>query len=135
MLDARLAGATADAAVAAELARGALPPGKLSGPVIDKLLPEVEQIVRHAAALLPGAAEPGSVDVRVTLPDGRRLSGTVPDVYGDAAAQRHVLARERRGIACGLGAASSRSPPRTPTARSRRRPWAARSTAPAGGRP
>jgi exodeoxyribonuclease V gamma subunit len=29
-----------------------------------------------------GAAEPGSVDVRVSLPDGRRLSGTVPDVYG-----------------------------------------------------
>ena len=28
------------------------------------------------------AAEAGSVDVRVTLPGGRRLSGTVPDVYG-----------------------------------------------------
>ena len=82
LLDARLAGATEDAAVGAELARGSLPPGNLSGPVIDKLLPEVEQIVEHAAALLPGAAESGSVDVRVTLPGGRRLSGTVPDVYG-----------------------------------------------------
>jgi exodeoxyribonuclease V gamma subunit len=82
MLDARLAGATADAAVSAELARGALPPGNLSGPVIEKLQPQVEQIVQHAAALLPGATEPGSVDVRVALPGGRRLSGTVPGVYG-----------------------------------------------------
>ena len=39
MLDARLAGATEDAALGAELARGALPPGNLAAPVIDKLLP------------------------------------------------------------------------------------------------
>ena len=53
MLDARLAGATADAAVAAERARGELPPGVLAEPVIAKLLPDVEQIVKHAADLLP----------------------------------------------------------------------------------
>ena len=82
MLDARLAGATEEAALGAELARGALPPGNLAAPVVDKLQPAVEQIVEGAAALLPDATEPGSVDVRVTLPDGRRLSGTVPDVYG-----------------------------------------------------
>ncbi|MDP9133767.1 MAG: exodeoxyribonuclease V subunit gamma, partial [Actinomycetota bacterium] len=85
MLRARLAGATETASVEAELARGALPPGKLSAPVLAKLLPDVEEIVVHAAALLPGFVEPGSVDVRVTLPDGRRLNGTVPDVCG------HVL--------------------------------------------
>ena len=78
MLDARLAGASADAAVAAERARGDLPPGVLADPVIEKLLPAVEQIVQHAGAPLPA----GSVDVRVTLPDGRRLNGTVPDVHG-----------------------------------------------------
>jgi exodeoxyribonuclease V gamma subunit len=82
MLDARLAGATADAAVAAEGARGALPPGVLADPVIAKLVPDVEQIVEHAAALVPAAAAAGSVDVRVTLPGGRRLNGTVPDVHG-----------------------------------------------------
>ena len=82
MLDARLAGATADAAVAAERARGELPPGVLAEPVIAKLLPDVEQIVKHAADLLPDATPAGSVDVRVTLPDGRRLNGTVPDVHG-----------------------------------------------------
>ena len=82
MLEARLAGAPADAAVGAERARGGLPPGVLADPVIQKLLPEVEQIVGHAEALLPGGAAAGSVDVRVTLPGGRRLSGTVPDVHG-----------------------------------------------------
>ena len=59
MLDARLAGATADAAVAAERARGELPPGVLAEPVIAKLLPEVEQIVKHAADLLPDATPAG----------------------------------------------------------------------------
>jgi exodeoxyribonuclease V gamma subunit len=82
LLDARLAGATADAAVAAERARGELPPGVLADPVLDKLVPDVEQIVGHADALLPTAALAGSVDVRVTLPDGRRLNGTVPGVHG-----------------------------------------------------
>jgi exodeoxyribonuclease V gamma subunit len=80
MLDARLAGATADAAVAAERARGELPPGVLADPLIARLLPEVEQIVERAADL--GGAEAGSVDVRVTLPGGRRLNGTVPGVHG-----------------------------------------------------
>ena len=53
MLDARLAGASADAAVAAERARGDLPPGVLADPVIEKLLPAVEQIVQHAGAPAP----------------------------------------------------------------------------------
>src|SRR4051794_7710365 len=83
MLRARLAGATEDAAVAAERARGALPPGYLSDPVLAKVTPDVEALAQHAMAMLPAGAEPGSVDVRVTLPDGRRVNGTVPDVYGD----------------------------------------------------
>ena len=83
MLDARLAGATSAAAEAAERARGELPPGKLSEPVIEQIQPDVEQVFRHATDLLPGPAAPESVDVRVALPDGRRLSGTVPGVYGD----------------------------------------------------
>ena len=83
MLDARLAGATAATRrSAAERARGDLPPGELAEPVLDKLLPDVEQIVQHADELLPDRSPAGSVDVRVTLPDGRRLNGTVPDVHG-----------------------------------------------------
>ena len=82
MLDARLAGASTDAAKAAERARGELPPGVLAEPVLDKLVPDVEQIVQYADELLPDLSPAGSVDVRVTLPDGRRLNGTVPDVHG-----------------------------------------------------
>ena len=80
LLDARLAGASDDAAVAAERARGELPPGVLADPVLAKLLPDVEQIVARADV---GAADAGSVDVRVSLADDRRLNGTVPDVHGE----------------------------------------------------
>ena len=83
MLIARLAGATPEAAEAAERARGELPPGRLSDPVVDRIGPTVEEVFRHAAKLLPGGAAPGSVDVRVLLGDGRMLSGTVPGVCGD----------------------------------------------------
>jgi exodeoxyribonuclease V gamma subunit len=83
LLDAQLAGSDLDTAVAAELARGTLPPGKLAGPVIDRVRPIVEAVAGHAEALLAGAAEPGSVDVKVVLDDGRTLSGTVPGVRGD----------------------------------------------------
>ena len=83
MLSARLAGATPDAAEAAERARGSLPPGRLSDGVIERIRPTVEEVFRHAAGLLAESAAPGSVDVRVVLPDGRTLSGTVPGVCGD----------------------------------------------------
>jgi exodeoxyribonuclease V gamma subunit len=83
MLAARLAGATAEAAEAAERARGTLPPGKLSDPVLATIRPSVEQVHALASQLLGGPAAPASVDVRVALPDGRTLSGTVPGVCGD----------------------------------------------------
>jgi len=47
MLRARLAGATEEAAVAAERARGALPPGNLSDPVLAELRPDVEAVAQH----------------------------------------------------------------------------------------
>ena len=81
MLDARLAGATADAAVAAERARGELPPGVLAEPVIAKLLPE-RRADRRARRRAAADATPRVGRRRVTLPDGRRLNGTVPDVHG-----------------------------------------------------
>jgi exodeoxyribonuclease V gamma subunit len=80
LLDARLAGASEEAAVAAERARGELPPGVLADPVLAKLLPDVEQIVARADV---GPADAGSVDVRVSLSDDRRLNGTVPGVHGE----------------------------------------------------
>jgi exodeoxyribonuclease V gamma subunit len=83
MLTARLAGASIEAAEAAERARGGLPPGKLSDPVIEQIRPSVEQLFRHASDLLPQPAAPSSVDVRVALPGDRMLTGTVPGVCGD----------------------------------------------------
>jgi len=78
LLDARLAGADPRAAALAEIARGTLPPGALGLPVIERVHPIVDAIVAHVPA-----GETGSVDVKVVLPGGRTLSGTVPGVAGD----------------------------------------------------
>ncbi len=78
LLDARLAGAESRPAALAEIARGTLPPGVLGQPVIERVLPTVDEIVGH----LP-AGDTGSLDVKVALRDQRTLSGTVPGVCGD----------------------------------------------------
>jgi exodeoxyribonuclease V gamma subunit len=74
--------------VQAEIARGTLPPGRLASLVIEDVRPVVERIAGIArrafgAAGGGGGAGPESVDVRIVLPDGRPLAGTVPGVYGD----------------------------------------------------
>ena len=79
LLAARMAGADLDACVAAERARGLLPPGALAERILGRLISDVEVIV--AAAL--DDAEPTSLEVNVTLDDGTRIVGTVPDVRGD----------------------------------------------------
>ncbi len=83
LLEGTLAGADLEACVAAEIARGTLPPGRLAKPVIDRVRPIVEEIAAAARAVLDTSAEPGAVDVNVALGDGRSLSGTVPGVCGD----------------------------------------------------
>ena len=84
LLDARLSGVDARTAAIAEIARGTLPPGVLGKPVIEEVLPVVEDIVVAAEALLDGSpAAPDSIDVRVALADGRTLGGTVPGLIGD----------------------------------------------------
>jgi exodeoxyribonuclease V gamma subunit len=50
----------------------------LGKPVVDRVVPIVEEIVRQA-----GTAAAGSVDVKVALAGGRALSGTVAGVSGD----------------------------------------------------
>jgi exodeoxyribonuclease V gamma subunit len=67
--------------VAAEVARGLLPPGRLGAPVIDRLRPTVEQLAGYALRLGDGASR--SADVKLALGDGRILSGTVPGVHDD----------------------------------------------------
>ena len=83
ILRACLAGGELDACIAAERARGGLPPGLLAESVLDGVRPVVEGLVAAARALPGGAAVAGSVDVRVALPGGRTLSGTVPGVAAD----------------------------------------------------
>jgi len=83
LLDARLAGTDGRTAIKAEIARGTLPPGQLGKPVVDDVWHVVEEIVAAAGGPPAANAAPvGSVDVRVALPDGRLLSGTVPGVAG-----------------------------------------------------
>ena len=79
-----LAGAAMDDCVAAELARGALPPGRLALPVIARVRPVVERDRGRGAGAARGRrGSPARVDVRVALADGRGLGGTVAGVCGD----------------------------------------------------
>jgi exodeoxyribonuclease V gamma subunit len=82
LVDGMLAGAELDACIAAEIARGTLPPGALSAQVIDRVRPTVQHIAGQAAALLTAAGEPGSVEVNAAV-GGRHLRGTAPGVRGD----------------------------------------------------
>jgi exodeoxyribonuclease V gamma subunit len=69
--------------VAAEQARGTLPPGRLAEPVIARVRPIVEELAGQARGLIAAGAEPASVDVKLALHDGRSLGGTVSGVHGD----------------------------------------------------
>jgi exodeoxyribonuclease V gamma subunit len=87
LLDARLRGVDERTAILAEIARGTLPPGMLGRPVINELSPIVTAIVAQAdveaGGLGTGLTGADPVDVRVTLDDGRLVSGTVNGVSGD----------------------------------------------------
>jgi exodeoxyribonuclease V gamma subunit len=80
LLAGRLAGGERDACVAAERARGGLPPGTLAEPVIGRVLPIVERLVAEAAEVTGDGAAPRSLEVNVALPGGRMLVGSVPGV-------------------------------------------------------
>ncbi len=83
LLEARLAGSSCDEAVAAELARGDLPPGQLGQPMIDQISDIVEDLLHEIDALPQLEGSPESLDIRARLSDGRLLSGTIPGVRGD----------------------------------------------------
>jgi len=83
LVDGLLGGAEMEACVAAEVARGTLPPGALSAGVIERVRPTVQAIAAQAATLLGAAGEPGSVDVNAALGDGRFLRGTATGVRAD----------------------------------------------------
>jgi exodeoxyribonuclease V gamma subunit len=77
-----LAGASSEALRNAELRRGSLPPFALGSQVLGPIEQKAEAIGTVALSER-GEASRRSVDVRVALPGGRRLYGTVADVFGD----------------------------------------------------
>jgi exodeoxyribonuclease V gamma subunit len=79
LLTARLAGVDTATCLAAELARGDLPPGELAKPLLAELIETVEALL---AARSP-APDPEPVDVNIRLSDGTALLGTVAGVRGD----------------------------------------------------
>ena len=83
VLQARLSGASQESCLDVELARGALPPGRLADPVLDGIVDPVDELVRAGHSAVP----PASLDVHVTLPGtvtgAVTLVGTVAGVRGD----------------------------------------------------
>jgi exodeoxyribonuclease V gamma subunit len=82
LLAARLAGVAWPAAVAAEQARGLLPPGVLGQRVLDEVRPTVEAIHRAVLAEIGLGVEARTIDVNVDLGAAGVVAGTVIDVHG-----------------------------------------------------
>ncbi len=83
ILRALLAGGTIQAAVAAERARGDLPPGRLGQRAVEEAAETASAIFGQAATHFSRTHDLGSLDVNLVLPDGRRFSGTVAGVCDD----------------------------------------------------
>ncbi|MET9024683.1 exodeoxyribonuclease V subunit gamma [Nocardia sp. NPDC004168] len=81
LLAARLTGADPAGLRAAEWRRGTLPPFGFGAAVLDEVEHTVDRLVRAAQADYAGPAR--AVDIAVDLGNGRRLTGTVPEVRGD----------------------------------------------------
>ncbi|MBF6463666.1 exodeoxyribonuclease V subunit gamma [Nocardia beijingensis] len=81
LLTARLNGADPAGLRAAEWRRGTLPPFGFGAAVLDEVEHTVDRLVRAAQADYAGSAR--AVDIAVDLGNGRRLTGTVPEVRGD----------------------------------------------------
>ena len=76
-----LAGQDPTAVMLAEQLSGRLPPGGLGTAALNEVVEECQKLWARTADLRQG--ERRSVDVDVDLGDGRRLTGTVPGVYGN----------------------------------------------------
>ncbi|MBZ5739518.1 exodeoxyribonuclease V subunit gamma [Nocardioides mangrovi] len=75
-----LAGADPVAVMTAEQLSGTLPPGGLGATALEEVVQECQRLWARTADVRQG--ESRSLDVDVDLGDGRRLTGTVPGVYG-----------------------------------------------------
>ncbi|GAB4010866.1 exodeoxyribonuclease V subunit gamma [Nocardioides ultimimeridianus] len=81
ILDDLMRGHYPDPAVERERRRGVVPPGELGERLLRKVIDRAKPLAREALAHT--ASAPQAVDVDVDLGGGRRLRGTVPDLYGD----------------------------------------------------
>ncbi|HUZ44502.1 MAG TPA: exodeoxyribonuclease V subunit gamma [Acidimicrobiales bacterium] len=80
LLAAQMVGASAEDALASELARGLLPPQPLAEAILSDVVPCVDELLQRFRAE-PGAGLPGeSYEVNVELADGRYLIGSVSGV-------------------------------------------------------
>lgn len=82
MLGDLLAGRSREEALATEWRRGVLPPGRLGWRIARDLADQAGPLAEVADAARQGRDQ-RAVDVDVDLGGGRRLRGTVADVYGD----------------------------------------------------
>ena len=98
LLSAQLRGADAAGARAAERARGTLPPGRIGEQRLDDLASFVDAVMDEARGAVDLGAEQRTVDVRISLDDGRLVRGTISGLAGDVV--RHVgfsrVSAERR---------------------------------------
>ncbi|MFC3962854.1 exodeoxyribonuclease V subunit gamma [Nocardia jiangsuensis] len=81
LLAARLTGTDPETLRAAEWRRGGLPPFAFGAAVLDEVERTVETLVRTAQPHYEIPAR--AVDIGLDLGNGRRLTGTVPEVHGD----------------------------------------------------
>jgi exodeoxyribonuclease V gamma subunit len=80
LLAARRAGVPMAEAVAAERARGAVPPGEIGVALLRGIVPEVDAILAAAASVIGDPGELRTRDLRIALAGGRALAGTVAGV-------------------------------------------------------
>ncbi|MFC8047455.1 exodeoxyribonuclease V subunit gamma [Nocardia sp. NPDC057353] len=98
LLTARLTGTDPETLRAAEWRRGGLPPFALGAAVLDEVERTVETLVRTAQPHYEIPAR--AVDIALDLGNGRRLTGTVPEVHGDrlvSTTYSRVAAKHRIG--------------------------------------
>ena len=106
LLEGVLAGAELDGCMQAEIARGALPPGRARpSPPLAQIRPR-RRAARRRGADARRRGAPGSLDVSLALPDGRTLAGTVTGVCGDTIRDDLLLAGQAARPAARLGAAA-----------------------------
>ena len=87
LLSARLRGAEAEGALAAERAVGSVAPGLIGEQDLNQIALLVESVITQARGEVDVDGEQQTLDVRVTLDDGRLIGGTISGLCGDTLAR------------------------------------------------